>query len=576
MASSTESARGRHKFSARADSLDMGKKRSAAQPAGHDAGTCVICLTDIESGQGTFVAPCGHSFHVQCAEQNYVLGRRRTCPCCRAVFNHAPGFVALAHAEAARLVGAAPGYAMAVVEEPVPDALPDVPPPSAPLGAHVLAEDFARVSVVTDVRAFPRCQTKVSVLATVHYKDDDDDTPVQIPSDFVILADVSGSMQGAKLDVVRDALLKMSEGMFGPLDRVALVAFNHAATQLTPMAPIADPAHEAAFRGAAMSLSATGGTNFSGAMELAARILDSRSVRNPGSAQVLLLSDGMDVEAGRRHEDDPFPACDSAPVWTTMGFGRDHDAAKLSSISEKGRGSFTYIDRADMLDETLASYVGDATRVLASDVKMELRFSGHATVQKVKCPGAVEASGAVWTLSLGPAQVDGRREILIEMTVTPPAEGRETFDALSIVLRAEGVSTGVLAVGFSPTLAAQPVDEAAIAAAFNREQVAIAAAAAVQAMRDETGMDAVRSIFAAARTTLKGGGEVRALSEAELGELELKAVENAEEMTKIAAETAQSARRQHSLMAEKSWGGRGASKGSTMTRYRMVVGKRVR
>lgn len=90
---------------------------------------------------------------------------------------------------------------------------------------------------------------------------------------------------------VKDALLKMSEGIFGEHDRVALVAFESTARQLTPLAPLAVEANEAVFRRAAMELSDQGGTNFTNAITLATRILDSRTHRNPGVPQVSAVAD---------------------------------------------------------------------------------------------------------------------------------------------------------------------------------------------------------------------------------------------------------------------------------------------
>ena len=66
-----------------------GAKRGASHEADNDA--CAICL-DPMAGEGVFKGPCGHTFHVQCAEASFVVGRKRNCPLCRAPFKHAPGF----------------------------------------------------------------------------------------------------------------------------------------------------------------------------------------------------------------------------------------------------------------------------------------------------------------------------------------------------------------------------------------------------------------------------------------------------------------------------------------------------
>ena len=59
---------------------------------------CAICQDAMQAvGEGLFIGPCGHKFHVQCAEQAFVIGHKRNCPLCRAPFKLAPGFIALAN-----------------------------------------------------------------------------------------------------------------------------------------------------------------------------------------------------------------------------------------------------------------------------------------------------------------------------------------------------------------------------------------------------------------------------------------------------------------------------------------------
>lgn len=234
---------------------------------------------------------------------------------------------------------------------------------------------------------------------------------------------------------VKAALLKLSD-MFEPGDRVALVKFNHAAVQLTPLAPLSVEENEACFRREAMQLPVCGGTSFRAAMDAARNILDSRShvagrgnpqVRrgnHPSSRscnnsplqshcvvpvtmiccsgpissfvgfpspyirpQVLLLTDGH--SEGRAGTSDTPPLCASSQhvVWSAMGFGGDHDAATLSRLAERGRGSFSFIESDDVLDEALAAYIGDATRVLSAEVKVGFAFGPGVRLIKLSGPG---------------------------------------------------------------------------------------------------------------------------------------------------------------------------------------------
>ena len=382
---------------------------------------CAVCLEAITDADAKFMGPCKHVFHVQCAEENFVVGNKTSCPCCRAEFAHAPGFVAMARADA-RIHGATPAAATtaaaAFVRPYVPTAaavMADIAVGGEPVVmVGTAGEDFVKASVVVDARTVTGTQD-VTALVKLSFKDDDDAAPVTMAADFVLLADVSGSMQGPKIEAVRDALLKLSD-MFNPHDRVSIVAFDTDAVQLTPLAPLADPVREAEFRRAALELEAGGGTDMRAAMRMASRILAARTTRAP-LAHVLLLTDGQDKAAHGYTE--LSNGCEV--VWTTMGFGQDHDAELLADLATRGRGTFTFVQRTDMLDETMAAYTGHATRVLAADVRVQLTPKPGVVIKAVRCPGvATKLDDGSTEVSLGYASVAATTEMLITMSVTCP------------------------------------------------------------------------------------------------------------------------------------------------------------
>lgn len=89
-----------------------------------------------------------------------------------------------------------------------------------------------------------------------------------------------------------------------------------------------------------------------------------------------------------------LPASASNPAYTTFGFGNDCDHTTLSAIAEAGRGSFTFISQSDTLDEALAAFAGDSTRVLSPEYKATFEFADGVTLIKMKGPGANAAPDA--------------------------------------------------------------------------------------------------------------------------------------------------------------------------------------
>ena len=501
------------------------------------AAVCVICQEGMHAGEDAlFVGPCGHTFHVQCAETNFVVGGNTTCPLCRAPFSHAPGFIAMARAEAQ---GTHARSSAPFQSNPQPRnenaqrhafaVLPEVRPLAhCSAAAHPrIGSDFAKCNIQTDVCWLkPGRATPVTALVTVKYADDDDSNPVHVPTDFVLLADVSGSMSGDKLMSLKDALMKLSN-MFAAHDRVALVAFDHEAKQLTPLAPItADADQGAAFRRAAMFLQDAGGTNITDALGAAQAILSARaSELRARAGQVLLLTDGMDPEAWQA------PALTDGVCLCTVGFGADHDADLLASLAGKSvpKGTFTFVQHNNLLDETMAGYVGDVTRVLMAQTKLVLApMPGTITtiLRVMNAPGAARhlTSGAV-EIDLGMARVDGAIEVMIELMVATPM-GDSSCEALSVTVEGTPVIGASTTVITPPVVLRLDVKDAetspnarvadAMAAAHNRNRVAVAASALATVSTVAHASD----VIAAARSTMCGPPTAREEAELRLVELE--------------------------------------------------------
>ena len=558
---------------------------------------CVICQDGMHAGEDAlFVGPCGHTFHVQCAENNFVVGGQTSCPLCRAPFSHAPGFVAMARAEArSHARGATPFHASSVRREGYPvHVLPEVAPPSSrgPSAARHTAPGthFAKCTIQPDVYWLrPGRATPVTALINVKYADDDDNNPIRVPTDFVLLADISGSMSGAKLASLKDALMKLST-MFAPHDRVALVAFDHEVTQCTPLAPISDPQHGATFRRAAMLLCDRGGTNISDALGAAQRILGARASRHrTRAAQVLLLTDGQDDDA--RHA----PALPDGTCLCTLGFGADHDADLLASLAGRSvpRGTFTFVQHNHLLDETMAGYIGDVTRVLMAQTKLVLAPQpGNTTtiVRVVHAPGPMRhlASGFV-EIDLGMARVDGIVEVVVELMVAPPA-GAASCEALAVTVEGTPVFGASFPVTTPPTVLRLDVKDTAaaeeastnasvanaVAAVFNRGRVAIAASALATVSNAAHASD----VIAAARSVMRGPPAARAEAEQRLGDLENSIPTGALDgsslgvMQIVATETAVCVSTGNSIKANPSKGARSATRDMQLLKSPVTVAVR--
>ncbi|KAI4995632.1 hypothetical protein ZWY2020_035535 [Hordeum vulgare] len=112
------------------------------------------------------------------------------------------------------------------------------------------------------------------------------------PLDLVTVLDVSGSMTGRKIALLKKAM-EFVVDQLGPADRLSVVAFSTYAYRVIPLTCMSD-AGKAKAKLAVQLLNADGGTNILKGLIEAAKVLVGRRHKN-AVASVILLSDGQDT-----------------------------------------------------------------------------------------------------------------------------------------------------------------------------------------------------------------------------------------------------------------------------------------
>ena len=251
------------------------------------------------------------------------------------------------------------------------------------------------------------------------------------PLDLVAVLDVSGSMSGAKLGLVKRTMELVASSL-GPRDRLAVVSFNSHARRVTRLRCMSE-AGRAATRSAIESLKADGGTSVVGGIVLAARLLSERRHGAGGPAEgltsaVLLLTDGCD-EGG--------PSCDETETGRrglaalrasgaglyTFGFGSDHEPGLLRRLAERGRGTFTFVEEIATIRSAFALVLGGLLSVTVASLALEITpgtgvrvTAVHAGTRAAAGPGPGQHTIA----ELGPLFGDEARDILLDLAVGPP------------------------------------------------------------------------------------------------------------------------------------------------------------
>ena len=161
----------------------------------------------------------------------------------------------------------------------------------------------------------------------------------RLPRSTTLVLDISGSMHGPSLHQAKTSLVQAINRL-EPQDRFNLIVFNNRSHSLYPQPQPADAAHRQEALAFVQGLSANGGTEMAGAIELAL----AQPPQEGYVEQVLFITDGaignetalfslIEQQLGKRR-------------FYTVGIGSAPNSHFMRKAAQLGRGSFTLIGHA--------------------------------------------------------------------------------------------------------------------------------------------------------------------------------------------------------------------------------------
>ncbi|KAJ4878985.1 Zinc finger (C3HC4-type RING finger) family protein [Raphanus sativus] len=386
---------------------------------------CAICLDEMrkEDGKAIFTAECSHSFHFDCITSNVKHGNR-ICPLCRTEWKQVPLFV----------------------NDPVP--VPVSPFPvqtgfeddeslpthggSESSGVVVAAHhrQALEIKLLPQVSAVERSVTRGDFAVLVHLKaegasGDDDRTPrttTRAPLDLITVLDVSGSMEGTKLQLLKNAVAFVIDNL-GETDRLSVIAFSSNARRLFPLRLMTETGKREAIQ-SVNSLVAGGGTNIAEGLKIGARVIADRRWRNPVSG-MMLLSDGRDNFTLSRSQmrlrtdyESLLPSSVNRIPIHTFGFGVDHDAELMHTISQVSSGTFSFIEAESVIRDAFAQCIGGLLSVVVLDqvVEIECLHEGGLKISSIKAGSyrsRVSSDGRSAKIDVGDMYAEEERDFLV-------------------------------------------------------------------------------------------------------------------------------------------------------------------
>jgi Ca-activated chloride channel homolog len=248
----------------------------------------------------------------------------------------------------------------------------------------------------------------------------------RMPLNFALVLDHSGSMKGAKLRAVKDAVKLVINSMM-PTDFVSVVIFDDNVRVVVPAQPASDKAGLAAL---VEGIRDGGGTAMSLGMSMG--LTELRKHASPATVnRMILLTDGVtygDADRCRRIADD---AGASGIGIYPLGIGADWDEDLLDNVGQRSSGMpAEFIKRPDDALSLFERQFQSAAAVSVRNAQITLRLPAGVSPKKAVKVLPVIAEQNPDTLSdrevvvsLGDLERDTPQAVLLELMVDPRPEG---------------------------------------------------------------------------------------------------------------------------------------------------------
>ena len=202
----------------------------------------------------------------------------------------------------------------------------------------------------------------------------------RVNADLICVIDISGSMQGEKIELVKESLKILVE-MMEPKDRIALVLFDQQSKLLYDL-NFLDEKNKKQVINLINQIEARGGTNIASGLQVAVDILKKEkknAKEDEGrSSSIILLSDGCD-----NYSDDVVLAEKLKSLTkgeglsftlNTFGYGYDHDPKIMNKLANLRDGSFFLVEDYNKVGEYFVSVLGGCISMISKNAEVEVKL----------------------------------------------------------------------------------------------------------------------------------------------------------------------------------------------------------
>ena len=198
-------------------------------------------------------------------------------------------------------------------------------------------------------------------------------------ADLICVIDVSGSMSGEKIDLVKKSLIILVK-MMDKDDRLSLIIFSNDSEILFDLDYMTDERKNDVIS-IINNIKVRDYTNILSGLENAVEILKKiqKEKNDKRASSILLLSDGCDnysfnYNALSSKFKKLYKNKNLNFTLNTFGYGNDHDPKMMNGLANLGDGSFFFVEDYKKVAEYFVTVLGGCVSIISKNVKINIKL----------------------------------------------------------------------------------------------------------------------------------------------------------------------------------------------------------
>jgi len=297
--------------------------------------------------------------------------------------------------------------------------------------------------------------------------DEDSRNPIALSA----VLDVSGSMAGTKIETLKTTMQKLVKNLSSN-DYLGIVVFQSQIREVLPPIKM-DAENKKKAAEAIAAITPSGGTNMSGGilrgfeqfskMDLPIlRIkpknrVEALEVGEPTQVEyvkrMIVLTDGEANEGLLANDINGFmKLVEQAPekvTISTFGYGAGHDEKLLSSISDKGKGGFYYIENEEQMSPTFARELGGLMCCIGQNLQIDLETNADVKIIEVVSDNfehKLSSDGKTLHMEIPDIYAEESMRTLVKLSVPKPSKAISARDFKIVTVKGKATNMKTMKV----------------------------------------------------------------------------------------------------------------------------------